>query len=67
LELVAPAVLFALLGLWIDSALGTAPLFLLLLFAFGAAGTFASAYYRYRARSDALDAGKPWARRREAR
>jgi F0F1-type ATP synthase assembly protein I len=61
-ELVVPTVLFTLLGLWIDSALGTSPLFLVVGFLLGAAGTFASQYYRYKARSEALDAGKPWSR-----
>jgi F0F1-type ATP synthase assembly protein I len=62
LELVIPTVVFTLLGLWLDSALGTKPLFLLVGFAFGVVGTFAAQYYKYRARSEALDAGKPWAR-----
>ena len=62
LELVIPTVVFTLLGLWLDSALGTKPLFLFVGFVFGVVGTFASQYYKYRARSEALDAGKPWAR-----
>jgi F0F1-type ATP synthase assembly protein I len=62
LEIVIPTIVFALLGLWADSALGTSPLFLIVGFLFGAVGTFASQYYRYKARSEALDAGKPWAR-----
>jgi F0F1-type ATP synthase assembly protein I len=65
LEIVIPTIVFSLLGLWADSALGTAPLFLLVGFVFGAVGTFASQYYRYKARSEALDAGKPWSRSRE--
>ena len=62
LELVVPTVVFTLLGLWADSSLGTAPLFLIIGFVFGAGGTFASQYYRYRARSEINDEGKPWAR-----
>jgi F0F1-type ATP synthase assembly protein I len=62
LELVVPTILFTLLGLWADSAWGTAPLFLVIGFLFGAGGTFASQYYRYRARSEINDEGKPWAR-----
>ena len=62
LEIVIPTILFTLLGLWLDSALGTSPLFLVVGFLLGAAGTFASQYYRYKARSEALDAGKPWSR-----
>ncbi len=63
MELVLPPLIFLLLGLWIDDATGLRPLFTILLFALGAAGTFCSAYYRYRARSEAEDEGKPWARR----
>jgi F0F1-type ATP synthase assembly protein I len=62
LELVVPTVVFTLLGLWADSSLGTTPLFLIVGFVFGAVGTFASQYYRYRARSEINDEGKPWAR-----
>ena len=62
MELVVPTVLFTLLGLWLDDLTGAAPLFLLLLFVFGVAGTFVSQYYKYRARSEALDEGKPWSR-----
>jgi F0F1-type ATP synthase assembly protein I len=65
LEIVIPTVLFTLLGWWLDSALGTAPLFVIVGFFLGAAGTFASQYYRYKARSEALDAGRPWSRSRD--
>jgi F0F1-type ATP synthase assembly protein I len=62
LELVVPTVLLTLLGLWADSSWGTAPLFLIVGFLFGAAGTYANQYYKYRARSEINDEGKPWAR-----
>jgi F0F1-type ATP synthase assembly protein I len=62
LELVVPTVVFTLLGLWADSSWGTAPLFLIVGFLFGAAGTYATQYYRYRARSEVHDEGKPWTR-----
>ena len=62
LELVVPTVVFTLLGLWADSAWGTAPLFLIIGFVFGAVGTYANQYDRYRARSEINDEGKPWAR-----
>jgi len=62
LELVVPTVVFTLLGLWADSSWGTAPLFLIVGFVFGAVGTYATQYYRYRARSEINDEGKPWAR-----
>lgn len=67
LEIVIPTVVFTLLGVWADSALGTSPLFLIVGFLFGATGTFVSQYYRYRARSEALDHGKPWSRSGGAR
>ena len=62
LELVVPTVVFTLLGLWADSSWGTAPLFLIVGFLFGAAGTYATQFYRYRARSEINDEGKPWSR-----
>jgi F0F1-type ATP synthase assembly protein I len=62
LELVVPTVVFTLLGLWADNSWGTAPVFLIVGFLLGAVGTFASQYYRYRARSEINDEGKPWAR-----
>jgi len=62
LELVVPTVVFTLLGLWADSAWDTAPLLLIVGFVFGAVGTYASQYYRYRARSEINDEGKPWTR-----
>jgi F0F1-type ATP synthase assembly protein I len=65
LELVVPTVIFTLLGLGLDALLGTKPLFLLLGFVWGVVGTFASQYYKYKARSEAQEVGKPWARERE--
>jgi len=65
LELVVPTVVFTLLGLGLDALLGTKPLFLLIGFAWGVVGTFASQYYKYKARSEAQEVGKPWARERE--
>ena len=59
-------VLFGFLGSWLDGRLGTHPLFLLALAAFGVACSFASAYYRYEARMARHDAGKPWTRHPEA-
>ena len=65
LELVVPTVIFTLLGLGLDALLGTKPLFLLIGFVWGVVGTFASQYYKYKARSEAQEVGKPWARERE--
>lgn len=56
-------VLAGLLGAWIDGRVGTHPLFLLLLGAFGVACSFTSAYYRYERRIARQDEDKPWARR----
>lgn len=48
MELVLSAVLFGVLGLWIDSKLGTTPIFLLVFTLLGFAGAAISVYYRYR-------------------
>ena len=47
-DLVLAPVIFALIGLWIDSALGTRPLFTLALLAFGAVGAALKVYYDWR-------------------
>ena len=46
-DLVLGPVLMALLGLWIDSAADTRPLFTLLLFAAGAVGAVLKVYYEF--------------------
>jgi uncharacterized membrane protein len=58
----APTVL-GLLGAWIDSLVGTAPVLLLVFAAFGVAGSFASAFYRYEQKITKQEVGKPWTRR----
>lgn len=65
IELIAAPVILALFGAFLDSRFQTAPLCFLILLVFGAAGSFAAAYYRYRDRSAALDKDKPWTRRAE--
>lgn len=67
IELIVSPILLALLGLGLDRWLGTSPVLFLVLLVFGAAGSFAAAYYRYVARVEALDRDKPWTRRRETR
>lgn len=62
LELTIGPLLFALLGVWIDSVLGTGPWFAVGLLVFAMAGATLSAYYRYTARAEAEEQGKPWAR-----
>jgi len=61
--MVIEIVLFGLLGAWIDSRAGTAPVFLLVLGVLGVLGAFASAFYRYERRMADHDSGKPWMRR----
>ena len=53
-ELVLGPVLMALLGLAIDSWLGTTPLFILLLTLWGVIGAGVSLYYRYRSQVAAV-------------
>ena len=57
-------VLFGLLGLWLDSRLGTRPLLTTLLLVVGIAGVVARLIYSYTARVEAEEEGKPWTRRR---
>ncbi len=46
-DLVLAPVLIALLGLWIDSAAGTRPVFMLAFLAFGTVGAVLKVYYDY--------------------
>ena len=46
-DLVLAPVLIALLGLWIDSAAGTRPIFMLAFLAFGTVGAVLKVYYDY--------------------
>ncbi len=48
MELVLSAVLFGLIGLWIDSKVGTTPIFAVVFTLLGFAGAALSVYYRYR-------------------
>jgi hypothetical protein len=62
MAMIAAPVCFGLFGSWLDGRLGTSPVFLLALAAFGVVCSFASAYYRYEYRMARHDEGKPWAR-----
>ena len=64
LAIITVPVLLGLLGSFVDGRLGTGPVFLIGLAAFGLAGAFLSAYYRYERRIAVHEAGKPWTRRR---
>jgi F0F1-type ATP synthase assembly protein I len=63
LTLVVGPVLFGLLGAFIDSLLGTSPLFLIAFGLFGVLAAAVTAYYEYQGRIQRHDEGKPWARR----
>ena len=62
-EFVAVTVLFTLLGAWLDSRLGTAPLLVIVFAVLALVGSGVKMYYRYRAQIEAEEEGKPWARR----
>ncbi len=62
MELVLSAVLFGLVGLWIDSKAGTTPLFVLVFTLLGFAGAAISVYYRYRSDIAHLEAARDDAR-----
>jgi hypothetical protein len=50
----------------VDGWLGLAPLFTIVLFLFGVAGTSYMTWFRYEAEMRRVEAGKPWARKRAA-
>ena len=52
-DLVLAPVIFALLGLWIDSLAGTRPIFTLALLLFGAIGAALKVYYDWKRNMDA--------------
>ena len=62
-ELVATTVLFVLAGRWLDSKLGTTPVFMLVLGTLVIVGLGVIEYYRYQARIARVEEGKPWTRR----
>ena len=63
-ELALTPALFGGLGWLLDGWLGLAPLFTIVLFLFGVAGTSYMAWFRYDAEMRRVEADKPWARRR---
>jgi F0F1-type ATP synthase assembly protein I len=64
-ELVGTTVIFMLGGLWIDSKLGTRPLFFLVLGALVIVGLGLREYYWYQAKIAREEEGKPWTQRRK--
>ncbi len=63
-EFVVAPVLFGFLGWLLDNRLGTAPLFMVALGVIGFVGAGVTNYYRYMAKVEHDDEGKPWTRRR---
>lgn len=61
-ELVATTVLLVLAGRWIDSKLGTEPVFMIVLGALAIVGLGVIEYYRYQAKIAQVEEGKPWTR-----
>jgi F0F1-type ATP synthase assembly protein I len=62
-EFAAIPVLFAALGWWLDSWLGTAPILVVTLSAVGFIGVSLRTIYHYKARTAKEEEGKPWTRR----
>lgn len=60
--LVLTPMVFGALGFLLDRVLGTGRVFMLALVVFAAIGTMVNEYYRYCARVDAENEGKPWTR-----
>ena len=56
-------VLFALLGLWLDSRFGTRPLATVILVVVGLTGVIARSLYAYKDRIETEEKDKPWTRR----
>lgn len=66
-ELVLSAVLFGLVGLWVDSKIGTTPIFFLVFTLLGFVGAGISVYYRYRSDIARLEAQRDSARQEAQR
>ena len=63
-EFVAVPLIFALIGYWLDRAIGTSPVLAVALAALGFVGVLVRTYYAYMARSAFEEEGKPWTRSR---
>ena len=62
LELALAPFTFVLRGLWLDSRLGTRPWLAVTLAVFAMTGSAVNACIKYKARAEAEERGKPWAR-----
>lgn len=63
-ELVGVTVIFVLGGLWLDSRLGTRPLFIVVLGLLAVIGLGIREFYEYQARIAKEEEGKPWTHRK---
>ena len=63
-EFAAIPVLFAGFGWWLDDRLGTSPILTVALAALGFVGVSLRTIYRYKAKVEREEEGKPWTRRR---
>ena len=61
-ELVIAAVLFAMVGFFLDGVFGTRPILMLVFGLVGVAGAVYRLYYDYTARMKQAEEGKPWTR-----
>ena len=61
-ELVVAPLVFALLGMLLDSRFGTGHVLAIALGVFGLVGAVLRAYYQYTAAMKQAEAGKPWTR-----
>ena len=62
-EFAVTPILFALFGLWLDSRLGMGPVWVVTLSALGITGVCVKTIYRYKAKVEKEEEGKPWTRR----
>ena len=63
-EFVAAPLIFAALGWWLDSRLGTAPVLAVALGVFAFVGVLIRTYYAYMAQTALEEKDKPWTRSR---
>lgn len=62
-EFAVTPILFALFGLWLDGRLGSGHLWVVVLSVLGITGVCVKTIYRYKAKVEREEEGKPWTRR----
>jgi F0F1-type ATP synthase assembly protein I len=63
-EIVLAPTVFALIGLWLDRALGTVPVIAVTLALLAVCGVFVKSYYVYAEQMREHEEGRPWAKSR---